>query len=177
MKYDYNELTAAIEEAQGLHRWYITFQAENGTAGDIVSKLEGVAIRATSSGLPAPNVEHMTLQIQGRNIKYVGKVDKSGQINLTLAEGTDTKSMDAINFWLSQYWSALKGTSKTTKELKVKVVMSLLDGADQETMVSTLRGVLPGMNPGGSLGQDVSPMQPQLTLDYDEYEYKGKEIT
>jgi len=175
MKFNYDKVKGSLGEVQNTLHWWVEFLAESETDASIVNAFKGdVPIRVTTSALPTPTVTHNEVQLQGRTIRYVGKVEKHGEVALTFVEGTDTKVLDAAMTWLSKYWSSLEGKQIGTNKLKLKVVLHLLDPGDNETMSFTLRGCLPSIEHGGELGQDPTSMQPVLTVAYDDYEYKGQ---
>jgi hypothetical protein len=176
MKFNYDKVISALGETQSTYHWWVEFLGEAQTDNDVVTPFqqENVYIRVTTSALPTPNIEHRQIQVQGRTINQVGKVDKSGEIGLTFVEGTDTAVMDAITNWLEAYWTSLEGKQRETNKVKLKIVLHLLDGNDDDTMTYTLRGCLPKLEPGGELGQDSNTLMPVLTVSYDDYEYKGK---
>jgi len=171
MKRDYNRVKQALGEVQQTLHWIVTF-----TASPNVAKCpEDVEIRITTSGLPTPEVNHTAVQLGGFTYNFVGKVNKSGTIDLTFVEGTDAAVMNFVSEWLQAYWDAGSGNTigkqARTEDLYATVKMDLLSPDDEITQTYELIDCLPALQPGGELGQDSNAMNPVLTLTYNDYHW------
>jgi len=169
MKYSYSKVKNALKDIQTTYRWSVQFVTKPAN----VEIPEDVEIRIQTSNIPTPEVNHIEVEIQGHKINYPGKVIKSGELEFTFIEGTDAAVIDVFLDWMNQYWSAdgndTQGKQASAAELKADVIISLLDNQDQETQSYKLVGCLPKPTFGGELGQDPNPMNPSLTLTYDDF--------
>lgn len=171
MKFSLNEVKSALNEVQTTLRWSVSIPNPPAVVGPFTDTLR---IRIQTSELPERTEDNVQVELGGFTINYPGKTTKNGELTLGFMEGTDATVIQYFTKLANARWSAdgndTQGVqSISTNELKCDLVMNLLAPNDTVTQTYKLVGCLFSLRTNGSLGQTADPLNPQVTVTYDDF--------
>jgi hypothetical protein len=133
---------------------------------------DDINLRADSTDMPRLSGQSTQIQIRGIMHKQPGLYLPSGQINMTLYEGTDSKITTFIRDWRNVIFDMETGASNDTAQVAATIRLVRLDRNYNEIYEYVLYNVfLEDYDPGGQLqSQGADALKASMTLSYDNFD-------
>lgn len=171
-----NQIRQTMKEPQLLHKWKIEVPTWP-TIGSPANP--DVLILVTTSDLPASEqIDTSKIALGAHTMNFNGKSSRNGEISWTFFENT---SKDVIEYFFKTYANQrfgfdsvnnISAKSAPTADLIVPVInMNLYDpsGSVITQKWQLINCMFKPTGAGGSLGQDATPQQPTVAVEYDSY--------